>query len=188
MIRSTPRTSRHSRPTQSSRRFVRRGWSLIEMLVTISVMAALTGIAVQTMAAMLRAERTGTEHVARLANTARLARQFRADVHVAKSIATNTAALDKPLLLIQAADERQIQYQVDPAGLLRTESRPNQPPRREIWRLKQTQFQCLTSAGPPQQLALVMNTVAADFSATPASQPAAQKVLRIEAIVGRDLR
>jgi prepilin-type N-terminal cleavage/methylation domain-containing protein len=59
------------------------GFSLVEMLVVISVGTVLTGLAVTTLAGMLHASRAMNEHVYRIATIRRLAEQFRDDVHAA---------------------------------------------------------------------------------------------------------
>jgi prepilin-type N-terminal cleavage/methylation domain-containing protein len=59
----------------------RRGFSLIEMLVVITIGATLSGIAVLMLHALLRSHNTGREHLEYARTINRLAEQFRADVH-----------------------------------------------------------------------------------------------------------
>ncbi len=163
----------------------RGGWTLIEMLITLTVMGSVTGIAVKTLGSMLRSERNGIEHVARLATISRLARQFRSDIHAAGTIEINSSEPTRPLLLITVKDSHQIQYAIESFGLLRTERRPNQSPKSEPWRLNHTRFECVESTGPPRILTLVVATL--DASPTPGTTPAAAlKELRIVAVIGRD--
>ena len=171
-------------PIQGQHRTSRGGWTLIEMLVTISVMGTLTGVAVKTLSAMLQSEFRGVEHVARLATVSKMARQFRTDIHAASKFELANVP-NKPLLLISVNETRQIQYEIQPAGLLRTEQRGSQSPIRELWRLKQTRFQLEETAGPTRFLTLVVGTL--DPHPSQGSSPTATlKELRIDAIVGRD--
>lgn len=162
----------------------RTGWTLVEMLVTISVMATMTGIVVKTLTAMLLSERSGIEHVSRLATLSRLARQFRTDVHAAAKLEISSDLPDKPLLLLTIGDNHNIQYESQPLGLLRTERRANQPLSRELWRLKPAQFQCVESTGSPRFLTLVVGTL--EPNARNKSVVPTMKELRIDAAVGRD--
>jgi prepilin-type N-terminal cleavage/methylation domain-containing protein len=61
----------------------RYGFSLVEMIVVITVGAALTGLAVTTLASLMHASRAMDDHVYRIATIRRLAEQFRDDVHAA---------------------------------------------------------------------------------------------------------
>lgn len=162
----------------------RSGWTLIELLVTLSIMGTITGIAVKTLGTLLRSERTGVDHVSQLVAVSQLSRQFRADVHAATTAEIGTDVPTKPLLRIAIGADRQIQYEKQPEGLLRTEQRPHKTPIRHLWRLKQTEFQCVETTGPPRLLTLVIGTL----EAIPAKMgtPTVAKELRIDAIIGRD--
>ncbi len=161
----------------------RNGWTLIEMLVTVAVMAAITGIAVKTLAAMLRSERNGIEHVSRLQTVSRLARQFRSDIHAATAVELGADIPTKPLLLITVGDAHQIQYEKTPQGLLRTERRASQSARLEPWRLSQTEFQCVETPGTPRLLTLIVDTL--EPGPNKGTAPASKEI-RIDAVVGRD--
>lgn len=166
----------------------RRGWTLIEMLVTVSVMASITGIAVKLLTTLLRSERNGIEHVTRLTTVSRLSRQFRTDVHAATELQVSADNPQQPLLQITSEDRRQIQYEIQPQGLLRTEQRPDQPVTvKDLLRLKNTRFRVVESPVPPRLLTLIIETP--DTFAVDAKQPAGDsRELRIDAIVGRDYR
>lgn len=163
----------------------RAAWTLIEMLVTIAVMATLTGIAIKTLTSLMLSERRGVEHVSQLATMARIARTFRNDIHLATGAEISSDDPQKPLLQLTLDANHQIQYEIQPLGLLRTERRSNQSVGRELWRLKPARFQCVDSTGPPRQLTLIVGTsepLSGGKTATPLL-----KELRIDAVVGRDL-
>lgn len=178
--------SAETRQDQSvHRRCTRRGWTLIEMLITLSVMGTITVVAVKTLGAMLRAEYTGVEHVARLMTTSRMARQFRADVHAASKVEIAPDLPTKPLLVVTIDDTRQIQYETHASGLLRTDLRANLAPIKELWRLKQASFQCVETSGPPRIVTLVVRTVVTEPGVTSASG-ATHRELRFDAVISRD--
>ncbi|MDB5337329.1 MAG: hypothetical protein JWN70_2948 [Planctomycetaceae bacterium] len=166
----------------------RRGWTLIEMLVTISVMASITGIAIKILTTLLRAERNGIEHVTRLTTVSRLSRQFRADVRAATELQLSGDNPQQPLLRVTSEDQRQIQYEIHPQGLLRTEKRPGQPLTvTDLLRFKNGRFRIVESPAPPRLLTLVIETP--DTFAIGTKQPAGDsRELHIEALVGRDFR
>ena len=60
-----------------------RGFSLVEMIVVITVGTALTGLAVTTLGSLMHASRAMDDHGYRIATIRRLADQFRDDVHAA---------------------------------------------------------------------------------------------------------
>ena len=182
-MRNSPDTFPQVRQQHTIRR---AGWTLIEMLLTVTVMSALTGVAVKTMGAMLRSERNGAEHVARLTGLSRLARQFRADVHDATSVELKSSEKPNLLLLLTLDDTHQIQYDVYPTGLQRTARSPNQPPKTEFWRLPQTQFQCVQSAEGSQMVTLVVTSSDPAVAKVKASAPVLQKELRFDAALGRN--
>lgn len=154
------------------------------MLVTISVMSVLTGVAIKTLSSVLIAERNGVQHVVDLATVSRLARQFRQDVHGASAVEINSDAPGKPLLQVTIAEGHQVDYQIQTPGLLRTERRPDQSVRNELWRLKQTQFQCLATTGSPQMVTLVIAPQQSDK--TVGKPRTTMNEVRIDAIRGRD--
>ncbi|MES2792158.1 MAG: hypothetical protein V4719_21255, partial [Planctomycetota bacterium] len=86
----------------------------------------------------------------------RLARQFRADVHAATDLQLGAADPAKPLLLVTTDGQHQVQYEIRPQGLLRTETGPAPSvPARELLRLKGTRFRIVESPAPPRMVTLV---------------------------------
>ncbi len=71
----------------------RCGFSLVEMIVVITVGTALTGLAVTTLASLMHASRAMDDHVYRIATIRRLAEQFRDDVHAAAKSQNVTGTL-----------------------------------------------------------------------------------------------
>lgn len=180
----------HADAARARRRSIyrRRGWTLIELLATMALLTAMTGISAKILTTLLRSERNGTEHVVRLVTVSRLARQFRADVHAAIDLQLSGDNPQQPLVTITGADQRKIQYEIQPRGILRTEQRPAQPAAsHDLLRLPGTRFRIVDSATPPRLLTLVVETP--DTFALDPRQPADNaREVRIDAIVGRDFR
>ncbi len=165
----------------------RQGFTLVELLVTLTLVAAMTGTAVKILATLLRSERTGIEHLTRLTTISRLSRHFRTDVHGATDFQLAKTP-QEPLLRITSGDQRQIQYQVHAEGLLRTEQRPSQPVNsHDLLRLKGSRFRIVETSAPTRLLTLILETP--DEFAIDAKQPAGPaRELHVEAVVGRDYR
>ena len=176
---------RHHRPQPTLRPQLRSGWTLIEMMVSIAVIGVMTGMSVKLLTTLLNAERNGIAHVTRLATISRLSRQFRADVHAAQTLEMNQADQTQPLVKIVATGGRQIRYEVQPTGLLRTEQSAAQPViGKELMRLKGSRFRVVDTPGPPRVLTLVVETPD-PFAARPALPASPSRELHIDAIVGR---
>ena len=165
----------------------RRGWTLIEMLVTMMVAGAMTGVSVKMLSTLFHSERTGIEHVTRLTTVSRLSRQFRADIHAATDLQLAGDA-QQPLVRITSGDQRQIQYARHPQGLLRTEQRPSRTlNNQDLLRLQGSRFRIEDSKRSPRIVTLIIETP--DKFPTDAKQPAGTtRELHIEALLGRDYR
>jgi prepilin-type N-terminal cleavage/methylation domain-containing protein len=71
-------------PISLSSSACRRGYSLVEMTVVMTVGAILLGIAVTLLGALLQADRSGRAHIERNTTLGRLADRFRRDVHAGR--------------------------------------------------------------------------------------------------------
>ncbi|MBN1590150.1 MAG: prepilin-type N-terminal cleavage/methylation domain-containing protein [Pirellulales bacterium] len=97
----------------------RRGFSLLEMVVVITVSTVLVGVSVGVLYTLMRTERTARNRVPHSTNIARLAEQFRGDVR---------AATRQPPLVRQGEwhftlpDNRTVTYRTAP-GEVRWEER-----------------------------------------------------------------
>ncbi len=94
----------------------RRGFSLIEMLVVITVGSVLLGVTVSVFHLLLRMEGTARQYVYQSAVTAQLVDQFRRDVHRA----VDAAAADDDWQLTFSAGHT-IVYRLGPGELVRIE-------------------------------------------------------------------
>jgi hypothetical protein len=93
---------------------LRRGISLVEMLVVITVAAAMMGLTVTTIHRLLGAEHDVTRQMRYAASVARLAQVFRDDLHAAREIEAPVAEPGKPpALLVVFPDARRARYELD---------------------------------------------------------------------------
>lgn len=180
----TTSATRDARPD----RHARRGWTLIEMLLTISLIGTLSGVGVKMLASLLRSEHHGIEHVSRLSTISRLSRQFRSDVHAATAVKIAPDSNATPWLQLTTQAGEDIQYQVHSAGLLRTEKPPTGPVRNDLLRLKGTRFRCLETTTEPRRLTLIIETTAPYPAASKTAAADGGRELHVEAVIGRDHR
>jgi len=95
----------------------RRGFSLLECLIYISVAGALLPFAVHSTYKAIQSKNAAQEHSQGLASLERLARQFRDD---AREAMTATAADESKELVLTMPDDRQISYRVSDSAVERT--------------------------------------------------------------------
>ena len=162
---------------------MRRGYSLIEMIVVMTVGATMLGIAVTLLGALMQAERAGRAHIGQNGIFNRLADQFRRDVHAADGLVVvveNDAG--ESAWRLNLGDGRSVWYVAGRDEIVREERKGRTVLRQESYRL-------------PDDCGV---TIAADASASPrivrltiapteASLRPGHEV-RIEAVPGRDGR
>ena len=104
---------------QIDRRMSRRGMTLIEIVVVISILGALMSLGVVLLGLMLRADNAGSEALATQLSVSRLERQFRADAHDADAVAADD---DAQRLELRQSDGRHIDWSISEAGIARQAS------------------------------------------------------------------
>jgi Tfp pilus assembly protein FimT len=166
----------------------RHGKSLIEMLVVIAAMSVVLGFVAQTLHALMRAERAGTQSLAESLNRSRLARQFRQDVHAARQAERMAAEEDQPeQLRLTRPDQQTILWSVANEGFVRSTRHDETIRSQEHYRTGGRGRFELSDDG--SRIALVIDPPPAlSEAATPPRVPANRRPLRIEAATGRDLR
>ncbi len=98
----------------------RRGVSLIETIVVISMMTTVIGLVGMTFHLLLRSEKLVSQSFVTERTISRLAIQFRDDVHQSETGAlSNGSESDKPVLTLANATGTQIRYLVIADGLAR---------------------------------------------------------------------
>ena len=128
----------------------RSGYSLIEMLVVMTVSAVVMTVASMTITLMMRSERTGGDALAAAQSGHRFERRFRDDVHSAATAVVDTADSSQPLLRLAGDGQPSITWSRVKDGLRRTVGNP--PSHVDTFRLSTTGIAfTLSSAGPPSR-------------------------------------
>jgi prepilin-type N-terminal cleavage/methylation domain-containing protein len=159
---------------------VRRAFTLIEMIVVISVSAAMMTIAISVLLVLFRAERSGRAHVAQAESLERLADQFRRDVHASPHATLKGKTGHR--WQFDSAGNRTVRYMTDADSLWREEEIPSKNARTEPYMLPKDSAATVEinrSANPP----VVTLTIRPKDAALGTGQQ-----FRIEAVLGRDLR
>ena len=111
-------------------RSVRRGASLIELVLIIGIVTVLLGICGAFFHLLLGLERSGRVALGDARSVARLARQFREDVRGSRVVKSVPTGLD-----LSRLDGSSVAYRTEPNALVRTESADGKRLRREGYTL-----------------------------------------------------
>ena len=164
----------------------RAGFTLIELVLVIGATSIVLGLCAGTLHALLGVHRSSREHLADATTVGRLALQFRRDARSAmgaKVIGDGDADQAAKGLDLTLPKGVTIAYRADRAGLIRTESRPDEEGHRDRFSLPRRGapgFEVADDRGA---------TVAALILTRPAGGTRIGehiRELRIEGLVGRD--
>ena len=93
------------------------GYSLIELLVVITVLASLLGLCVGTLHLLMKLDRAGRDASDEAADLFRLARDFRADVHAATDAEPPSPSAERFSLAL--GEGRTVDYAIRPGAITR---------------------------------------------------------------------
>ncbi|TWU12695.1 hypothetical protein CA54_15200 [Symmachiella macrocystis] len=169
----------------------RRGISLIEMIVVIGASSIILLVGAGMLHTLMRSERVATESLVHATNHARLAAQFRDDIHAATTVSIQGEPGADDVLQITNPNAAEILYSQQGRLLVRRETEATHPPRHEQFRLPvdvRIRF-AINDSGPHKIADLSWNFVDDDSmtSAERATRPPLNP-LKIEAIIGKDHR
>jgi prepilin-type N-terminal cleavage/methylation domain-containing protein len=158
----------------------RRAFTLIEMVIAISVAAALTGVAVSLLLVLFRAEQSGRSYIAQAETLRRLADQFRRDAHAAARVAVNQS--DPQGWQFDLAGDSIVRYTKDSDGLRREEEKSAKNVGTETYTLPKDSTPAIEvdRAAKPPVVSLTIKP--GDASLRPGRE------FRIDAVLARDLR
>jgi hypothetical protein len=161
----------------------RRGLSLIEAIVAMIIASTIFGMSVELLTLIKNETATGRDQALSAASLARLAEQFRADVHAANAISQNKTDGGLILWTMKMPDDKRVEYEPRAEGLRRTEYRDDKVHARDTFVLPATETRLeLKPAEKPVEATLLIKERANGADAIGGGD------LRIEAAVGRDLR
>lgn len=124
---------RAQHPRSDRRGCTHAGFTLVEMVVVFSLLAAFLTVAIVLLGLLLRTDTAGHDAVADQLAVARLSRQFRADAHAAASVA---AAAESPRVLeMKLADGRLVAWSAGGGDVRRTVQHDGRTVSRETYRI-----------------------------------------------------
>lgn len=148
----------------------RRGHTLIELLVLITVGSTLMGIAAGALHLLFKMEHNGRQRRELQASQARLADQFRRDVRAAQRLKPSDAPnRHRVVWQLELGAGEAIQYRCEPGGVSRSEISQGKPGRQEWYPLADSSEVQLetTSEGPAQIVSLRIASLGEPDSAIP---------------------
>lgn len=165
----------------------RTGKSLIELIVVIGVMSVAMGLAVRSMAVIMRSDAAGSRALQSSLALSRLAEQFRRDVHAAAEAELREAENGQTQFLrLRTAAGALIEYHPRRDHILRTTLSAGNVTTRESFHL-QTRDHRIEISAESRLVSLILLPGAREIPGPAAGSPAAQAV-HVEALRGRDLR
>jgi prepilin-type N-terminal cleavage/methylation domain-containing protein len=155
---------------------MRRGYSLIELVVVMTIATVIVGLAAAMLHLLLRTERNGRQQMHRSAALARLADQFRTDVHAAARQPVPDDA-NPSCWTFEMEAGRNVQYRAQAGQIERVETLGGQIERRESYAL------------PPDATVLIATPVNSKLAvATLIVREPPNREIRIAAALGKDHR
>lgn len=133
--------------------------ALIQMVVTITVLAAASGLGLKIFATLLRAERRALQQTARLVAMGHLTRQFRSDAHQSNDCKIEVNPKTK-LCQFELDTDRVIEYAISEQGLIRSVRVPGKGPVQDLYRVGPVSCRCEKVEGYSNLLALVVTAQA----------------------------
>jgi prepilin-type N-terminal cleavage/methylation domain-containing protein len=169
----------------------RSGFTLVEMLIVISVASVMMGISVCAIHLLLDAEHEAARAVRFNNSVARLTHAFRSDMHASRQVDLPESKPGKPIVLVATVDGGQVRYELEAHLATRIELEGEQQVHREVYYFppySQMRFE----HQPSQGLVVLKIDMAAGGSGTTTVPPAVasgtKRPLFIEAALGRDHR
>jgi hypothetical protein len=162
----------------------RRGISIIETIVLITGVAAILGLCVLLLQLLMKLDGQSRSRLEGANNFARLAAQFRQDVHTASAVrAIGQPPAQHAGLRVDAAADRSVEYQVKGEGaVVRVESKQGKPLRRESYQIPRCESVRLAVAKDEGR---EVATLEVDLRASPlATDP--PRVFQVLALVGKN--
>ncbi len=160
----------------------RRAFTLVEMMVSISVGSVLMALALGIVHRTMRTESTARTHAEVERTAARLSRQFRHDIHQAKSVSLDNQQSDATLLRLVLPDQQPITYRIEKRGILREQQHRDEQTHREIFTFPDDYILQFAELTEPSRAMLTLKHDTKLVGIAP------QIKLHIEAVIGQFLR
>jgi type II secretory pathway component PulJ len=162
---------------------IRRGFTLLDLLMTMFVFTTFMGLCVALVEMVLRLDSGGQEHLEAMETAARLARIFRADVHAATE-ASPAPGPDTPRhrLVLTLPEGQTVEYRVLKGDIVRAERQGGKLIRNDRFRIPARLSELSLEPGEGRTVAaLVIDRRTIKKHGEP-------RTLRVEATLGSDHR
>jgi prepilin-type N-terminal cleavage/methylation domain-containing protein len=168
----------------------RRGVSLVELLIVISVATVIVGICVTTIHVLLRSERDQSRAVRTAVTLSRLTEVFRDDVHATSNAEIVSHEAQPSRLTLSDADGRQIGYSADGHLLQRVETARGAEIHRDTFHFPSGSTMRFERDESPRLVRMIIDVAAALPHEMPEgrTRSAPPRTLLIEALPDRDHR
>ncbi len=163
----------------------RRGWTLLEAVLAITICTTLVGLVCGLLWSMLRSQGQSRDQIVRQGIHSRLAEAFRADVAAAKSCQPLDEQRPELGIVLAGPGESRVEYRAEDRRVARTASTGEKITGRESYQLgdaQQAKFNI--SNGDPMVISCILIEAAKD----PQAPDAAVQRTTILATLGRDSR
>jgi prepilin-type N-terminal cleavage/methylation domain-containing protein len=155
------------------------GYTLVEMLVVITVAGVLLSIAAQLVTRAMRIDTTWREHGDIARSMSRLAHDLRQDIHQARSVIVTQ---DPQALELTRADGAKVSYTVATEEIIRSSQRDDEQLEREYYKISADQQVEMRSLPDTPQVELQVTQAVKHMGEPP------RMILHVSAEVGRLLR
>ena len=164
----------------ANRNVYRRGTSLVEVVVAMSVATVILSLSVGTIHLLLRAERNTARSVWIGSTLSRVSQLFPRDAHAAGTAEVLAADAEQGARLqFKLPDGHSVQYAIDAHSLTRTALSDNNAPHRDVFHFSPGTLIRFERESRPDLVAVIIER--------PTGKEGS-RILRIDAILGRDHR
>ncbi len=172
----------------------RNGSSLVEVVIGMSLASIVLSLGVGMLHLLMRSESALSDSLNRFQAGSQLSRQFRSDIHAARSAAIEAPARDdpqsQPVLKLQLGPDREVRYAAADHAVERTETQGDKVLQSVRFRFsKGTVIEFSQADQTPPRVAIVVKSPSLKTARLRTSEPVGRlRELKIEARLGRDHR
>lgn len=169
----------------------RRGVSLIELLVVMSISGVLLGTASTMVCMLLSVHKSVRSHVQDSASRSRLAEQFRLDVHAATAIVRlepGGAGPPAPGWVFRLDGQETLRYVVEPRGIVRCEYRGDKIVGRDVFLFSDDTTAAIEVDSEDLPTVVRLRIESAGGASSDCAGPSPARTISFETVLGRDHR
>lgn len=163
----------------------RRGFTLIDLLITMFVFTAFMGLCVALIELVLKLDSGGQEHLEAMETSARLARIFRADAHASTGASQGSGpgpGSPRDRLILSFPGGQTVEYRAWKGDVVRAERRGDEVVRNDRFRIPARSAELLLEVEGDRRVAAVV------IDRRTVKKRGGPRTLKIEATLGSDHR